>query len=152
MADKISLSLIDNSGEGTRMQWYGETLTAANLIANTALHNAIRVAAEAITLCNELALNASLVFHSASGVVPANQFAQRELAIKVFYVDTVNNRKGNTSIPGPDLSALQLVGDEVNLADSGIMAAFVTAFEAGAVSRDGNPIVVTSARVTGRYS
>jgi hypothetical protein len=47
---------------------------------------------------------------------------------------------------------LTLAGDSVVLADSGPMAAFVTAFQGHALSRDGNAITVSQARLIGRHN
>jgi len=149
MATPITLSMIDYSGEPTRTSWHSPTLTAANLVAQTAIQDAIRLAIEAISLCNEDKLTAALVMHSATPTRPTNPNAQRELAVKVFYVDNVNGRTGTMTIPGPNLTALTLVNDEVVLADGDVMADFVTAFEF-ANSRDGNNITVTAARLVGR--
>lgn len=151
MATKFSYNQIDRSNEKTSTGFWGPTLTALNFTGELAKADAVRVAAAAISLCNESALTANVIVHNASPVTPSSPFAQRELLVKVYYVDTVNGRKGTTSIPGPDLSLLTLSGDEVLLADGDVMEAFVTALE-DTLSRDGNAITVTRAVVMGRNS
>lgn len=90
-----------------------------------------------------------------SGAMPASQDARRELKMLVRYTGTISGDKATMEIATPDLSALTLeTGDAnfVNLADGGVMAAFVTEFE-GIVRFPGAPtetVTIQSAQIVGR--
>jgi hypothetical protein len=149
---KVDLAYVDFSGETSRVGVYMADFNAANLTGQGVAANLVRVAISNITLCNEANMTASLLLHTASGAAPTDPNAQRELGVEVFYTDSTNGRKGRFTIPGPDLTLLQLAKDEVVLADSGVMAALVTAIQTNLVSRDQNAITVTGARLEGRHN
>jgi hypothetical protein len=114
--------------------------------------SAVRSAIDAITLCDES--KAAFYEVQAEGLdIPTNPEAQREKGLRVFYVDDSNNRKFNFTIPGPDLSALELVqGTDIVPLTGTLMAALVTQLESELVSPDGNTITVYKATVVGRRS
>lgn len=88
-----------------------------------------------------------------TNVPPASNLAQRELKILLQYVGDTSQKKFTIEVACPDLAALTLVGkDDVELADAGIMAAYVTAFEQIARSPDDDTetVTVTGARIVGR--
>lgn len=151
MSTPISLNLVDYSNERSSTKSYLLDFNPATWVANVALAMAWRVAVEALSLCNEVSMTASLVLNTASGVAPANKAAQREFLIRVFYRDTVNGRAGSFTIPGPDLALLTLSGDEVSLTTGVEVIAMVAATNL-MVSRDDNPIIVTRAILDGRHS
>lgn len=88
-----------------------------------------------------------------SGAVPASPFAQRELKMLVTYQGDTTLKKFRVEVPTPDLAALTLAADDsVVLADAGVMAAWVTAFEAIARNPedDAETVTVIGARIVGR--
>lgn len=88
-----------------------------------------------------------------SGALPASPFAQRELKILMTYQGNTTLRKRRIELPTPDLAALTLQGkDNVVLADGGVMAATVTAFEALArmSDDDAEEVTVIGAKIVGR--
>lgn len=85
-----------------------------------------------------------------SSVPAASQWSQVELGLRIHVSDSVNNETGYFTIPSPDLDALTLDADEVELADAGVMAALVTEIETNVLSRDGNAVTVTRAEIVGR--
>lgn len=90
-----------------------------------------------------------------SGALPASQDARRELKMLVRYTGDTSGDKFDLEIATPDLSALTLeTGDAnfVNIADAGVMAAFVTEFESIVRSPDDPTETVTmiSAQIVGR--
>ncbi len=87
---------------------------------------------------------------SVSSVPAASQWSQVELGLRIHVSDSVNNETGYFTIPSPDLDALTLDADEVELADAGVMAALVTEIETNVLSRDGNAVTVTRAEIVGR--
>ncbi len=81
---------------------------------------------------------------------PVVATAQRELGLLVTYQDTVTGKKYRITIPGPKWATIGQAGtDSVNTA-APLWTAFVTAFEAHAVSEFGNAITVVSGRLVGR--
>ena len=90
-----------------------------------------------------------------SGAMPASQDARRELKLKINYLGSISEGTATMEIATPDLSALTLESGDanfVNLADGGVMAAFVVEFEK-TVRFPGAPtetVTVTSAQIVGR--
>lgn len=80
----------------------------------------------------------------------ASEWAQVELGLRLHLADSVNGESGYVTIPCPDLATLTVDGDNVTLADAGVMAALVTEVEANVLSRDGNAVTVERATVVGR--
>lgn len=150
MAVKIRQGFIDHSGEQSTTQfWVAE---AAGDDYTTAIADAGDVAGgiAAVTLCNFTRRTLSKQIDSDVPVIPSDDFAQRETALWVQYVDTVDGSYQSMSIPGPDLALLaQPNTDEVDLANL-VMAAFIVILEANLVSELGNTIEVTRARIIGR--
>jgi len=88
-----------------------------------------------------------------SSAVPASVWANRELKLLVTYEGDTLGEKFRISVPCPDLDNLTLLAnDKVDIADGGIMAAFVTAFEAIARSPhdESETVTVTGAEIVGR--
>lgn len=86
-----------------------------------------------------------------SSASAASQWAQRETGLRVYVSDNVNGESGYFTIPCPDLGTLTLGTDgDVVLADAGIMAALVTAFNSYVLSRDENAVTVVRASIVGR--
>lgn len=112
----------------------------------------IETAIIAVTLCTTAGTSITQQLGADSDAVPSSEYAQRELGLRVFLVDDVNGRKSHFTVPGPNLAGLTIFAgtDLVDIADAGIMAALVTAVEAGAESKDGNAVTVLRAVIVGR--
>jgi len=90
-----------------------------------------------------------------SAALPVSQWARRELKMLVTYVGDTSGKKFHIEMPCPDLDALTLeTGDAnfVNIADAGVMAAWVVEFENLARSPEDETETVTilSAQIVGR--
>lgn len=88
-----------------------------------------------------------------SNTPPLDNFAQRELKLLISYRGDTTDKLYTLEIATPDLTNLTFSAkDEIELADAGIMAAWVTAFETIARSPDDDneTVTVASARVVGR--
>lgn len=88
-----------------------------------------------------------------SSAVPTSPYAQRELKMLVRYQGASTGRKRSMEVPCPNLEALTLTGkDNVLLADGGVMASFVAAFEAIARMPDDDTenVIVSGAEIVGR--
>jgi hypothetical protein len=86
----------------------------------------------------------------ANSPAPTDPYAQRELSWFVSYVDDVTGKPYHVNIGTPDLSLLD--PDNKGYADmsNADVIAFVTAFEALAVSEAGNTVTVQSIKLVGR--
>lgn len=90
-----------------------------------------------------------------SGALPASQDARRELKMFVRYTGDTSGDKFDMEIATPDLSALTLESGDANfvqLADAGVMAAFVTEFES-LVRSPKDPtenVTIINAQIVGR--
>lgn len=158
MPTQVTYGMIDHSGERTGVQlWFPDIAADGGNwddLFTTALTNrydVIKIPLAALTLCNLTRSTASAVVDESAATIPADAQAQREKGMRFFYVDTVTGDRGNFTVPAPDDAAIPSGTDQVNMANA-VVAAFVTVVEANAVSRDGNPIDIQSARIVGRNS
>ena len=154
MTTKGSFAYRDKGSEVGTMQLFFANLVAGgtNFDAVIAAITGLEADILAITLCTSAGYGLSDGIGADSDAVPASNFAQREVGLRVFLVDDVNGRKSHFTIPGPDLAALTILAgtDLVDLADAGIMAALVASVEADCVSVDGNAVSVLRAVIVGR--
>lgn len=153
MAHYGVLSVRDYSKEKSRFKVNYSAITVGNLGDILSQWGALKTATQAICLgvfaSEQLVLDNTIL----SAALPASPFAQRELKIEVSYVGDVSGKNFQIEIPCPDLAALTLNNtDEVVLADGGVMAAWVTAFETIAKSPDDDTetVTVVQALVKGR--
>lgn len=117
------------------------TLTAGNFTAQTGLVSALFTAALDITLGAQSGSNTQAVATS-SAVEVTNPLSQRENKWLVRYHDA-DGTKFSLEVPTADLSLLDAGTEFLNLADGGVIAAFVAAFEAVAKSPDDPTLAVT---------
>lgn len=152
MASRSTWKLMDRSLETSSVTLTGPTLTGANYDAQIAEVAGISATLQAITLAEVQKQTVVSYENAISADIPTSPYANRELKLLFSYNDTVTGRRGSFTVPAPDLASLTLGdnSDEVDLADAGVMAAFVTAVEGWALSEAGNTINITSARIVGR--
>jgi len=125
------------SGTGAeKSSWafWTATLTAANIVAQEGLISALWTATLDIIRGAEAATRI-LAVSDQSAVVVTDPEAQRENKWLVRYHDTAGTRF-TLEIPTAKLSLLDTGTEFLNLADGGVIAAFVTAFEAVVKSPD----------------
>ena len=146
-------TVLDVKGEKSTTALFNGEITAVSLPGFLTDFGAYRTALEGIILGvvhKEEWIGDRTVL---SNTRPANNFAQRELKLLVSYIGDTSQKLFTLEIPTPDLASLTLgENDSVVLADAGIMAAWVTAFETIARTPDDNTETVTvqAARVVGR--
>lgn len=145
------LSFLDASNETSGLTIYMDEINAANFVALNAEKVALTTALRALTLCNPLSSGLSVAMTQYNMGVPTSAWAQRELALQVSFVDTVNGRKQTLTIPGVDWETYKGDGDFIDY-NNVLWAAFKTAFELTARSFYGNPVQIVSARFVGRRS
>lgn len=152
MPAKWNLQYLDYSGERSSASWYQAKPSGAafDVVSWEALADDIADAIDAITLGTQGKRTYSTEVLSGSDVLPASPVAQRETGLRVFFQDDVTGDKYSMVLPCPDLALLAAPGtDNVDLTITE-MAAFVTAFEAGAISKALNSVTVTGAKIIGR--
>lgn len=148
----VTVGFIDHSNEASACgfdvaTFEGETDVDARITGIELVITAIR----ALTLCNPGNMGILAYSKNYNMGVPTAKWAQREHALQVGYHDTVTGSKYRMSIPGVDWDALAGDGDWVDY-NNLLWTAFKVAFEAGAKSSQGNPIVIDYGRFVGRRS
>lgn len=154
MTTQMQLTYNDRSNEKSTLSIHFPQIVAGgtNFDAVISAMEAVEATIDAITLCDN-AKQALYDIRSVGEDTPASPWAQRELGVRVFFVDDVNGEKGHFTIPGPDLASLDVQDSSDKLSLSGTLeAALVTALEANALSRDGNSITVQRMVIVGRRS
>lgn len=125
----------------------------AEFVAQETLIDAVAVGLKALSLCNLSYYGSRYVQNDQLGE-PASEYAQREIGMRCFWRETSGDdpKKGNFTIPGPDLSIVASNNsDDVDLSITAV-AALVTAVEAAwngtlAVNRE-----IYAAKIVGRRS
>lgn len=137
-------------GELSTVVFTGVDLTNLNIVAESAAADALRLAAEAITL-GGIQKRALVAWENDTRVEPSDPFAQREMKWLVKYTDDVTSQKYQLEMPCADLQYLDPNNSDKALMTAGPVAAFVSAFEAFQKSPgDGNPVTVNEILFVGR--
>jgi len=131
------------------------TLTSANVDAFETAWDEMTVALDAIILGVIRQEVIKFKDERVSSALPASNLARRELKLLIRYIGDTSGDKFTLEVPTPDLAALTMeTGDAnfVNLADAGVMAAFVTKMEAVLKSPNDptETCTIDSAQVVGR--
>jgi len=148
---KYSVSYRDYSGETSPFSVYTAEINAGNFAATGTALQTLGTATNNLSRGQPAKSTLIAQINTISGANATDPVAQREMKWLVTYRDTVTERLFTLEIPCADLTAANLAGntDEANLASTE-WAAWVTAFEAIAVSQDENAVEVVSARFVGR--
>lgn len=155
-SSRMTISMIDNSGETSTFRLYLPEITAANFDqvtgddAVTDAYGRIHAAIATVSKCNFVKETIIGKEYRDLPVVPGDKEAQRELKALWHYVDTVNFRHGSFEVPGPDLNLLAEQGSNRIDLEEVTAAAFKAVIEGNCVSPDGNPIQITRAEIVGR--
>lgn len=154
MPGKVNFSILDSSDEVGRVAFHLPEMTNANYEAvsgDAALESvgALRLALNPLILGNHLRRTVTSDIYIDAAVLPAPG-AMREIKALFRYRDTVNARIGTFEVPTFDAASYASQGTDVLDLTQADLAAFVTAVETHARSRDGNSIQVINAEVVGR--
>lgn len=130
-------------------------LTVANLAAFDTAWATFKTSVIAITLGVHKSDKVLVYDTPISGLLPTSEFARRENKLLIRYSGDTTGSKHRVEMPGPDMDVLTSETGDANfivLADAGVMAAFVTQFEALAKSPlDGSEAVsIDSVQYVGR--
>jgi len=151
---KVTVGMVDHSNEPTKVSFHIAQLEDDNFgtlfAPTTGAVDLIETAIETISDCNTTSTHSSITNNTDAGQAPATVTAQREIAFRFSYVDTVTGTSGHFDIPGPATALYPATGtDNVDLGNVTIAAA-VLVFEANMTSPAGNPINIVSAKLVGR--
>lgn len=151
MAEKITIGYIDRSREFSRSQFYVATQLGDDITEPIADAQLVQAAIAVVTLCNFTDMSLHHLIESDAPTTPTSPNAQREIALWVQYVDTVDGSYQTMTIPAPDLTLLaQANTDEVDIVANVTAAALAAVLDANLVSEQGNDIEVTRMRILGR--
>jgi len=147
---KYNRTVLDYDGEKGSHGFKTPELTAVNFAAQATLRSAYGIAVAGI--CNGVLGQSEYGNVDFTGNDPSNTPTdQRELKWMVRFLDTVNQKKGSIELPCADVAVLNPNNrGYANIGDAGPVDAFVTAFEAYALSQDGNAVEVQSIQLVGR--
>jgi len=146
----LSTSHTDYDSEHANHRVYTTVLTAANFDAQAALRAAYQSAVEAIVLGIRWKYEFGTMI--VNNVNPSSDAAaQVELKWMVSFHDNVTFKRYRVELPCADTAQLD-PNDRAhaNIGDAGVVDAFVTAFEAYALSEVGNAITVDEITLVGR--
>lgn len=152
----VHIGWIDYSGEKSGTKLYFPDVEPdgsnwADLAAQvTGRHDVVKTAMALITRMNHTKTIFSIPVEQSVESFPTDPMAQREFAIRWAYVDNVNGRKGSFHTYAPVDIILQNGTDVIDVVNNVTASTFSAVVEANCVSRDGNAITVTGARLVGR--
>lgn len=153
LSTPVHFGLIDHSAEnsGVLLNMAAIEDDGSNIPDIITSMGLLKTAIALVTLLNFTNITASVTLDRTPATLPSSVYAQRELALRFLYTDTVTNKKYSYTVPAPDTSFIAAGTDEIPLSNLAI-AAFITVVEANCVSPDGNPITHTGVRLVGRNS
>lgn len=153
-----TLTILDYTSEKSSHRVPSYQIDAANLATWLTGWGDYKTALAAIILGTQQKESVLIYDTVLSNTPPASPFAQRETKLLVRYRGDTDGQLYTLTIPTPDLDALTFASgalgnsDYIELADGGVMAAWVSAFEAVARSpeNDAETVTVESVQVVGR--
>jgi len=153
---EVSFNLIDYSGERTSTKVNVADIAGdgANMAAVLSSISALQAALLLTTDCNHVSTTFSQTVDTTVATPPSTATAQREIAVKVKYVDNVTNSVHFFTVAGPAVTFYPpqgVPGDYIPL-DNTVFDAFITVLEANLKSPAGNAITVVEGRLIGRNS
>jgi len=127
-----TITYFDQSAEKSHIRVYAELLDAANFDDQQDLFTAFTAAATDLTL-GTIASREYGILYTFAEALPGTNAAQREDKLLISYRDEITGKGYSASLPTAKLSAIVYEPNSTKgyivLADGGVVAAFVTAFE-----------------------
>jgi hypothetical protein len=154
VSSQASFGFVDHSGEHTRTKLHfapldGSADNSGLLAFPTGSIDLIAIAMALLTKLPSTGVTLSVRLGTSAPALPADATAQRELACRVIYADTVTGKKYRFDLPAPIDALVPSGTDQVDIGTTDFDA-FRLVFEAEVLSEVGNPVVVLSARIVGR--
>lgn len=112
--------------------------------------DAVVDAMEAVTFCSRGKEQITVKTALGTEARPADEEAQRELGLRIFYQDDVTLKKYHMTLPGPQLPLMVSAGFDVVDWSGAEMVALETALESNVLSPDGNAISILTGTIVGR--
>jgi hypothetical protein len=150
MAVKVHFGMSDHSAEACGPSMYFDDADAPDFTDAQTAAGLVETALDILTDCAMTKTTLSAVIAAQNEGTPSVVTAQREIAVRVTYKDTVTGKFERFDVPGPATTFYPGAGTDVIPLDNVIAAAFILVFEANCVSMDGNAVEVTNIRLVGR--
>ena len=151
MPSQVAFSVRDRSDEYSYVQFNIEDIDETSWVATNTQIAAVQAALAALTTGSIARRSLTAFNEPVDDTRPANPYAQRELGLRLFYQDTVSQKKYHLTIPCPDLLVVGSGGtDEVDLSGVSVINAIVNALEAFMVSPEGGPVNFYRGVIVGR--
>jgi len=151
---KVNIGMVDHSAEKTSIGINIPMLESDNFgdlfAATTGAVDLLETAVETLSDCKTTRTTSSITNNTDENDPPSAVTAQREIAMRFTYRDTVTGSAGHFDVPGPKTALYPATGSDVFDLTNVTIAAAVVVFEAQVVSPAGNAINVTGARLVGR--
>jgi len=144
---KIFRSYVDYSNERSAVRVNVPLYTVDNIVAQNTLVNNLWIATDGISICESDGYGWGNRYPLVQ-IPVASAFAQRETKWLVTYRDTTTGKRYRLEVPGADLD-LSSDGKTLPI-DAGAGLAWVTAFEALALTEDENAVEVIEIYHVGR--
>lgn len=151
----LGISYRDKSGEISTLSLAFADVAAggANFDTQVAAMTAVKAAINAISLCVDARVQLTQDIDPWDADYPTDDAAQREYALRVFYTDNVNGKSFYFTIPGPDMSVIDIVtGTDLADLSGAALTALIAAVDANVLSPYGNAVTCRKAVVVGRRS
>lgn len=146
-----TVTFIDYSGEKSSAGYYLPDLSGSDYASIRTIVDQINGAVAALSRGNQVSFSWTAERIQQPIVLPGNPDAQREIKALVTYSDNVTGQRYSMTIPVFGMDGAQQGTDVLDLTAGG-WPSFVSVFEAGAVSINGNPVTVEQAVIVGRAS
>lgn len=153
---EAAITYLDKTAEKSRFKVYGKNLDVDNFTDQVAAFNALVTAAGALVLGQQIAIEYGAK-QTQNDPLPGTNLAQREDKFLISYRDAITGKSLTSTLPTAKLSAITYEPNSkkgyIVLADGGVVAAFVDAFEAFAIAPlTGNASQIMSMRFKGANS
>jgi hypothetical protein len=150
---ELQISYRDKSAEISNVALAFDDVSSggADFDTRVAEMTAVLAAINTISLCVDSKVALRQDINPWDADIPTDDAAQREYALRVFYTDDVNGKSFHFTIPGPDMSVIDIVtGTDFADLSGAALQALETAVNAGVLSPYGNSVTLRKAVVVGR--
>nr|CRY96562.1 hypothetical protein [uncultured prokaryote] len=150
MTAQVTYKVIDHSGEYSTVKVNVPDIDETNFAAIETFAIALQAAVVSLTAGNIASRQLTAYTKPVNDNYPAEEYAQRETGLRLFYKDNVNAKKFHVTIPAPDLSLIAVEGSDFVDMSLSVVSTVTAAMEAFMVSPYGNPITFYKGVIVGR--
>lgn len=153
MPSQVNFTIRDFSDELSSVGFNIDDIDETSWVATNTQIAALQTALAALTTGTIARRTVVASNEAINDVRPINPYAQRELGLRLFYQDTVSQKRYHLTIPAPDLVLVGSGGtDEVDLSGVAVVNAVVNALEPFMRSPEGNAVNFYRGVIVGRRS